>query len=154
MLLCAGWAAVNYTLYRCSFLPGSLQRDYFRVAACLPHLLSVANLGLVTESFRMCWFTQAEDLALDCFVHLLHFRDIAAFRICLTSMGGYCQSACTVEFRLTAYLLPWQWSVVFCRNYKWWANLSLCCNSTAPDPLLVLSFLSLNILHGCTFPLT
>lgn len=60
--------------------------DYFRVVALLPQALGGGNPGLIFESFRPFWFTQAAGLALDCFVDLPSFSYIAAFHTYLTNM--------------------------------------------------------------------
>lgn len=77
---------MSYALCRWSFFTWFMVWDYFRVVALLPQALGGGNLGLVSESFRPCLFTQAAGLALDCFVDLLLFSYIAAFHVYLTNM--------------------------------------------------------------------
>lgn len=151
VLLWAGWAVVNCAPYRCSFLPSSLLGDYCRVVACYHTPLS--SLGLVIESFRTCWAHTSWRCGPWFSIDLLHFKYIAAFHIYVSAVGETLPAfTVLLEFRPRFYLFPWQQSLVFCRNYTWWSALSFCCNLAAPEPFLVPSFLSLNILYGWMFP--
>lgn len=76
----------------------------------LPQSLWVGSVGLVIESFKTRWFTQATYLALGCFVDLLPFKRIANFHIRLTRMEEISPVfPVLLEFRCTCFLSNGYW---------------------------------------------